>query len=102
MKSVRFLLLFVATALAAFGQAQSASTAAADQQAANTTAAAAVAATRQQPETPDFLEHLVDSVLELFDVRASENTMTHYVIAALFLVGALLLRRVVVTFVFGF
>src|SRR4051812_9056311 len=64
------------------------------QQAANTTAAAAVTAVRVEPKTPDFLEHIVDSVLELFDVRSSENTVTHYVIAALFLVAAVLLRRV--------
>lgn len=51
---------------------------------------------------PDFLEHLVDSVLALFDVKNSGNTATHYVIAALFLAGAYLLRRVVTTFLFGF
>jgi MscS family membrane protein len=72
------------------------------QQIANTTAAAAVAATRAEPRQPDLLEHLVDAILELFDVRSRENTITHYVIAALFLVAAILLRRVVVTFVFGF
>jgi len=101
MKSVRFILLFLVTGLTALAQTSPASTAA-DQQAANTTAAAAVTATRQQPDTPDFLEHLVDAVLELFDVRANENTVTHYIVAALFLVAAILLRRVVVTFVFGF
>jgi len=100
MKSVRLLLLLLVTGLTAFADAPPA-TAADQQQAANTTAAAVVA-TRPEPQTPDFLEHLVDSVLELFDVRSSENTLTHYVIAALFLVGALLLRRVVVTVVFGF
>ena len=72
------------------------------QQAANTTAAATLAATRVEAKTPDFLEHIVDSVLELFDVRSSENTVTHYVIAALFLVAAVLLRRVVVSVIFGF
>src|SRR6478735_8624933 len=94
-----FLLLFV-TALAAPAQNQPAPAPAEAQQAANTTAAAAATVSRQEPDTPDFLEHLVDSVLELFDVRASENTVTHYVIAALFLIGAILLRRVVVTIVF--
>ncbi len=75
---------------------------AATQQAANTTAAAAAVATKAPAHTPDFLEHLVDAILELFDVRSSENTVTHYVIAAIFVVIAVLLRRVVVTFIFGF
>src|SRR6478736_255712 len=101
MKLVRHLLFLLATGLTALAQTSPAS-AAADQQAANTTAAAAVVASRQQPAPPDFLENLVDSVLELFDVRSNENTVTHYAIAALFLVGAILLRRVVVTVVFGF
>ena len=102
MKLVRHLVFLLATGLTALAQAQPASSAAADQQTANTNAAAAVAASRQQADTPDILEHLVDSVLELFDVRASGNTMVHYIVAALFLVGAILLRRVVVTIVFGF
>ncbi len=99
----RFLLgLFLCgSAVLAFAQAPAPAAGADSQQAANTTAAAA-AVTRQPVHTPDFLEHLVDSILELFDVRTSENTLTHYVIAALFLVGAILLRRIVVTFVFGF
>jgi MscS family membrane protein len=75
---------------------------AATQQSANNTAAAAALATKAPAHTPDFLEHLVDAILELFDVRSSENTVTHYVIAAIFLVAAILLRRVVVTFIFGF
>ena len=102
MNRVLSFLLLLVSALTASAQNQPAAGAADAQQAANTTAAAAVTVARRQPDTPDFLEHLVDSVLELFDVRANENTVTHYVIAALFLVGALLLRRVVVTFVFGF
>src|SRR6188474_322236 len=102
MKRVLPFLLLLVTALTAFAQKQPAAASADAQQAANTNAAAAVTVARQQPDTPDFLEHLVDSVLELFDVRANDNTITHYVIAALFLVGAILLRRVVVTFVFGF
>ena len=100
MKRVLPFLLLLVTALTAFAQNQPASSDA--QQTANTNAAAAATVARSQPDTPDFLEHLVDSVLELFDVRANDNTITHYVIAALFLVGAILLRRVVVTFVFGF
>jgi MscS family membrane protein len=72
-------------------------------QALSTTAAAAVASGQaQMPRSPDFLEHLVDATLELFDVKSSGNTTTHYIIAVLFLVGFYLLRRVVTTILFGF
>lgn len=74
----------------------------ASQQAANTTAAAA--STRlEKPAVaaPDFLEHLVDAVLERFDVRSGGNTPVHFVLAALFLVGAVLLRRVVTNIIFN-
>jgi MscS family membrane protein len=74
----------------------------ADQASANNTAAAAAVATgHAQAHTPDFLEHLVDSVLSLFNVSNSGNTTAHYVISALFLVGAFLLRHVVTNVVFG-
>ncbi|MBS0630781.1 MAG: mechanosensitive ion channel family protein [Verrucomicrobia bacterium] len=72
-------------------------------QAATTTAAVAAVAAQKNPavvRTPDFLEHLVDTVLELFNVRSSGNTTTHYVISALFFVGAILLRRVVTGIIF--
>lgn len=89
-------LLLVATAVACAQQPADAA------EHANTTAAAAAVSTgHAAPRTPDFLEHLVDEVLKLFDVRSSENTISHFVIAALFLVGALLLRRVVTSFIFG-
>ena len=69
----------------------------------STPAAAAVASGQaQMPRSPDFLEHLVDATLELFDVQSSGNTTTHYIIAALFLVGSYLLRRIVTTILFGF
>ena len=71
-------------------------------QQANNNAAAAVVAVHPSPRTPDLLEHLVDSVLALFNVRTNENTVAHYVIAALFLVGALLLRRVVTNILFHY
>jgi len=64
------------------------------------TAAAAAVTTNRAPRTPDFLEHLVDEVLDLFDVSSSGNTITHYVISLLFLVGAFLLRRVVTHIIF--
>ncbi len=66
-----------------------------------TEAAAAVASGAADPATPDFLEHMVDVVLALFDVKSSGNTPTHYGIAALLLVGSFLLRRVVTTILFG-
>ncbi len=50
---------------------------------------------------PDFLENLVDDVLKLFKVQNSGNTATHYVISALFLVGAILLRRAVTLIIFA-
>jgi MscS family membrane protein len=68
---------------------------------ATTTAAAAAVTTGKVPPAPDFLEHMVDTVLERFDVRSGENTVAHFGIAALFLVGALLLRRVVTTVIFN-
>jgi len=68
---------------------------------ANSTAAAAAVSTGKVPPAPDFLEHLVDSVLERFDVRSQENTVAHYGIAALFLISAVLLRRVVTNIIFN-
>jgi MscS family membrane protein len=62
-----------------------------------TQAAAAVTAARPAAvdQPPDFLEHVVDSVLGLFDLRTSGNTVTHFVISAVLLVIALLARRIV-------
>ena len=67
-----------------------------------TNAAAATTVTappRARP--PDFLEHLVDEILGVFNVRSSGNTVTHYVISLLLLVGALLLRRIVTGIIFN-
>lgn len=64
-------------------------------------AAAAVASGKVDVHTPDFLEHLVDGLLQIFDVRTSGNTTTHYVIAGLFLLGAIVLRGVVTRMLFG-
>ena len=72
------------------------------QQATANAAAAVVVTAHPASRTPDLLEHLVDSVLSLFNVQSSENTVTHYVIAALFLVGAVLLRRVVTNILFHY
>jgi len=71
---------------------------------ANTTAAAAAVATgaaRPGSRAPDFLEHLVDLILELFNVRSSGNTVTHYAISGVLLVAAFLLRRIVTGIIFG-
>jgi MscS family membrane protein len=66
------------------------------------TAAAAAAATRTTREvnTPDFLEHLVDVILGLFNIQTSGNTATHYVISAVLLVIAMLARRIVTRLLF--
>jgi MscS family membrane protein len=100
---VRLLPLALALSVAPV-RAQSTGASSVDAQAAqNATAAAAatVVAKTPVPHTPDVLEHLVDTVLELFNVKSSGNTATHYVICALFLVGAILLRRFVTTFIFN-
>ena len=109
MKRLR-LFLFRCTVLLALVPASWAHAQASDQgkeaaeAAANTTAAAAaatVAPRSAETRPPDLLEHVVDEVLALFNVKSSGNTVTHYVIAALFLVGAILLRRVVTGIVFS-
>jgi MscS family membrane protein len=68
-----------------------------------TTAAAAttVLAKSGVPRTPDLLEHIVDEILGLWNVRSSGNSATHYAIFALILVGAILLRRFVTTIIFN-
>jgi MscS family membrane protein len=72
-----------------------------DQAAANATAAAAAVATGHgNAPSSDLLDHLVDAVLGLFNVSASGNTTIRYVISALFLLGAFLLRHVVTNIVF--
>ncbi|QYM79171.1 mechanosensitive ion channel family protein [Horticoccus luteus] len=65
-----------------------------------TTAAAAAVVVRPARRPPDFLEHLVDAILDLFNVRSSGNTIAHYVIAGLLLIGSFLLRRVVTDLIF--
>jgi MscS family membrane protein len=63
-------------------------------------AAAAAAAMRHEARPPDFLEHLVDVILDLFNVRSSGNTAAHYAISALLLVLSLLARRIVTGIIF--
>ncbi len=53
---------------------------------------------REQPA--DFLEMLVDSILGLFNINESGNTVAHYSISLLLLVVALLARRIVTRFIF--
>jgi MscS family membrane protein len=53
--------------------------------------------------TTDLLEHLVDVVLAVFHVpNTGTNTLAHYGIAAGFLVGGVLLRRVVTNIIFHY
>jgi MscS family membrane protein len=100
MKFARILFLLTVSALTGLAQTSPPTPAAAEQQA-KTTAAAAAVTVNKEPPAPDFLEHLVDWTLELFDVRSNENTVAHFGIAAVFLVAALLLRRVVTTILFN-
>ncbi|HWA86583.1 MAG TPA: mechanosensitive ion channel domain-containing protein [Opitutus sp.] len=74
-----------------------------DADAPNTTAAAVVGARPVVvlPRQPDFLEHIVDSILARFDVRNSGNSPERYAISAVFLIAAFLLRRIVTRIVFG-
>lgn len=62
---------------------------------------AALKAVDREVHPPGLLEHLVDAILQLFDIRTSGNTVTHYVIAAVLLLGGLLLRRIVTTTLFA-
>ncbi|MDI1318665.1 MAG: mechanosensitive ion channel family protein, partial [bacterium] len=95
-------LLFLALVLAAPAQDRSAEAAQHDTTTAAAAAATVAAAQPAAAPAPDFLEHLVDSILEVFNVSSSGNTVTHYVIAALFLVIGLLLRRVVTNILFHY
>jgi MscS family membrane protein len=91
--------LIFLTAAAVRVQAQTAEAA----QQANTTAAAAVTVMSAPPGTvsTDVIEYLVNSVLRLLGAESGENTLTHFAVAACFLVGAVLLRRVVTNLIFG-
>jgi MscS family membrane protein len=96
----RLFLVLVCLSLLAGGRAQETDSAAAQTQTVN--AAAAVSSGHADPRTPDFMEVVVDSVLEIFDVRNSGNTTAHYVIAVLIIIFAFLLRKAVTVFIFGF
>lgn len=79
-------------------EAQAAANQAAD--AALKAQAAAAVATGHAPRPPDFLEHLVDAVLDTFDIESSGNTVAHYAISGLLLVVALAARRIATGIVF--
>lgn len=112
MKALRFLLLLLSLTVVAVAQetgaepaapAPAASSAPASGQDVGTQAAAAVASGQaDMPRTPDFLEHLVDVILEAFDIRSSGNTTTHYAIALFITLLAYALRKAVTIFLFGF
>ena len=96
-RAIAFLLLLFLPNLAAMADEQTA----AEVAQANGTAAAAAVTVGKAPPAPDFLEHLVDETLKLFDVKSSGNTWVHFALAALFLAGGLLLRRVVTGIIFS-
>ena len=70
-------------------------------EAARTALAATVATSRADVRSPDLLEHIVDVFLRFFNVTSSGNTATHYAISAVFIVGAILLRRFQTTIFFN-
>lgn len=79
--------------------------AAANPDAAQKTAAAATTAVVVAPaeRAPDLLEHLVDVILHALHVPSDgSNTLTHYGIAAAFLVCGVLLRHVVTNIIFHY
>jgi len=100
MKLVRFLFLLTVSTLAGFAQDQAAD--AAEREVSTQAAAAVATGHAAAPVTPDFLEHIVDLILEAFDIRSSGNTVTHYAIALLITLIAYVLRRLVTTIIFGF
>jgi MscS family membrane protein len=51
---------------------------------------------------PEYLEHLIDTLLEHFEVQGSSNTLLHYALAVLIILVAYVLRKVVTTLIFGF
>lgn len=84
----------------ALAQAAANSDAASTAAGAATTTAVVVAPAER---TPDLLEHLVDVILHALHVPSDgSNTLTHYVIAAAFLVGGVLLRHVVTNIIFHY
>jgi MscS family membrane protein len=65
--------------------------------------AGAAAGPVPQPAANDFLEHVVDWVLTRFGVTLEgHNTTTHFVVSAVFLLAAFLLRRAVTNVIFHF
>ncbi len=70
-------------------------------EAARTALAATVATSRVDVRSPDLLEHIVDVFLRFFNVTSSGNTAIHYAISAVFIVGAILLRRFLTTIFFN-
>ncbi len=107
-KLQRFLGLgFLALALAGGLWAQEAGHSSAGSSAAaadtNAAAAAAVQTGDARPgDAPDFIEYLVDVLLEISGVQNAGNSWQHYTIAALFIVVFFFLRQVVTRVVFGF
>lgn len=75
---------------------------AAEEQARTTAAAAVVASDKAVPEPPDFMEHVADMILEVFDVRTNHNSPARYGIALLVLLIAYVLRHVVTKILFAF
>lgn len=54
-----------------------------------------------QTVSADFIEYLANAVLTLFGAESGHNTLTHFAIAAFFLISGVLLRHVVTNIIFN-
>ncbi len=83
---------------------EAASSSSAPAEAANTQAAAAAVASGavKTPETPEFIEHAVDVILEQFDVQNSENGVARYIACAAILLITFIVCKVIVSIIFAF
>lgn len=90
----------VPTAPVVSDDAREAAQSAVDHQHATEAVAAKAVQDKQTVRTPDFLEHVVDKILEVSGVDSSASTATHYAVAGVLLVLALLLRRFLTNIIF--
>lgn len=95
--------LFAQNAPAPAPQAASTAPASAAETANTQAAAAAVASGHvKTPETPEFIEHAVDVILEQFDVQNSENGPARFIACAAILLITFVVCKVIVSIVFAF
>ncbi len=97
----RLFLWFTLTTAVALTSRVVAADAAARQNIDGAAAASTLQADVERERPPDFLEMLVDSILGLFNINESGNTVAHYSISLLLLVVALLARQIVTRVIFA-